>query len=173
MKPILLFLFVFYNCNTFVNIPEPSLDQTTVRSETVCTEVFILWPFCTKDKSKSVLLKGIFNNSTSEKKYFLEFVPDTADTDIPVGISIYIDGTYYNLKKMSTEYVETIKLSSELSAEIMNKLSNAKNNIRISYSNRTTTFNYSMNTSNSEKLSKQAGVILKQMKSVEILKIVK
>lgn len=102
----LSFLFFVINCNSLQVIPEPNLEQVTVKSETICTEFTWYWPFCTRGKAKSLMIKGVYNNLTGDKKYYLDYHLDMLDTDLPVGLSINIDGTYYNLKKVSTDYTD-------------------------------------------------------------------
>ena len=43
--------------------------------------------------------KGSLLHNTGDKKFYLDYHLDMLDTDLLVGISINLDGTYYNLKK--------------------------------------------------------------------------
>lgn len=168
-----LILIQFIHCSSTDLVQEPTLDQSTVQSETVCTEFVWYMPFCTKNKPKSVLFKGVFQNTSLEKKYYIDYVLDNSDIDIPVGLSIQIDGTFYNLKKMATDYVDVFKITSEISEEVLNKLVSSRNNFVISYSSRRDTFNYKLSDSKSKQLADQADFVLKKMKSVGKMKIMK
>ncbi len=169
----ILILIQLITCSSPDLIQEPTLDQTTIHSETVCTELVWYSPFCSKNKPKSVSFKGVFQNTSFEKKYFLDYVLDNSDIDIPLGLSIQIDGTFYNLKKMATDYVDIFKITSEISEDVLIKIVSSKNNFVISYSSRKDTFNYQLTDSKSKQLAEQADFILKKMKSVGKMKIMK
>lgn len=166
-------IFFSFNCNSFQVIPEPNLDQVTVKSETVCTEFTWYWPFCTKGKAKSLMVKGIYNNSTGDKKYFLDYHLDMLDTDLPVGLSLNIDGTYYNLKKVSTDYTDILKLESELTQEVISKINSARSNLGFSYSNRKDTMNFNLSAGESRDLRNQLNEVVKKINAQEKLKIIK
>jgi hypothetical protein len=168
-----LILIQFLFCTSHDLVQEPTLDQTTIQSATICTEFIWYSPFCSKNKPKSVSFKGIYQNTSNEKKYYIDYVLDNSDIDIPVGLSIQIDGTFYNLKKMATDYVDIFKITSEIPEEILNKIVNSKNHFVISYSSRRDTFNYSLSDSKSKDLANEAEHILKKMKSVSKMKIMK
>lgn len=174
MRPKNLFLFVLLvllNCSSFEVIPEPNLTQITVKSKSVC----LTWnwhPFCVDSKPNSLMIKGVFNNNTGEKKYYLEYYTDSFDTDLPVGVSLKVDGIYYNLKKVFTEYTETLKVTSELNEEVINKLLNTKNNLHLSYSNRKQTFNFELSSGKSNSLIENMKDVQKKTLSLEKLKIV-
>lgn len=172
-----IFLFLLFlavtRCSSTKLVPEPSLDQVSFKSETICTEFVWYSPFCFEHKSRSIQLKLIVNNTSLEKRFLLDYIIDSADTDLPVGISIQIDGTYYNLKKMGTDYVDILKLSSELTPDILNKIISSRSDFIISYSSRKETFNYSLSSSNSSKLRNESKEILDKSKSFSKLNIVK
>ncbi|MBK8399331.1 MAG: hypothetical protein IPL26_29330 [Leptospiraceae bacterium] len=161
------------NCNSLQVIPEPNLDQVTVKSETICTEFTWYSPFCTMGKAKSLMIKGIYYNSTGDKKYALVYHLDMLDTDLPVGLSIYLDGTYYNLKKVSTDYTDIVKLESELSPEVITKIIESKKNLFLSYSNRKDTLNFGLSDRESRALSSQLNEVVKKINEQEKMKIVK
>ena len=102
-KILTLFCFLIMSCSSLQVIPEPTLDLVSVKSSSFCP-TWNWHPFCVETKPNSIFFTGTLNNSTSEKRYFLEYFQDSFDTDIPIGVSLKIDGTYYVLKKVSTEY---------------------------------------------------------------------
>ncbi|MCX7998956.1 MAG: hypothetical protein N3A69_08405 [Leptospiraceae bacterium] len=167
-----IFLLIsFIRCSSFEVIPEPNLTQITVKSKTVC----LTWnwhPFCVDTKPNSLMIKGVLNNNTGEKKYYLEYYTDTFDTDLPVGVSLKIDGVYYNLRKVFTEYTETLKVTSELTEDVVNKLINTKNNISLSYSNRRSTLNFDLSSGKTSSLIDNMKDVQKKVLSLEKLKIV-
>jgi hypothetical protein len=166
-------LFFLISCNSFQVIPEPNLEQVTVKSETVCTEVPWYSPFCTKGKSRSLMIKGVYNNLTGDKKYYLDYYLDILDTDLPVGLSLNLDGTYYNLKKMSTDYTDILSIESELNPEVISKINAVKNDILISYSNRKNTLNFALSAGDTKKFLTQLNEVTKRIAAQEKLKIVK
>lgn len=168
----LLFVFVLFQCTSIQVIPEPNLNQVTVKSEPICTAFTWYWPFCTNGKAKSFLIKGIYNNLNAEKKFFLDYHLDMLDTDLPVGISVNIDGVYYNLKKVSTDYSEILKIESELNSDVISKMNSAKNNLSFSYSNRKDTFNFALSSGETKEFIKQLGEVVKRTNAQEKLKIV-
>lgn len=171
MRHTLLILLLIIKCSSFEVIPEPNLTQTTVKSQSVC----LTWnwhPFCVDTKPNSLIIKGILNNNTGEKKYYLEYYTDSFDTDLPVGVSLKIDGVYYNLRKAITEYTDTLKITSELNDEVISKLLNTKNNLSLSYSNRRNTFNFELSSGKSAKLVENMREVQKKLLSLEKLKIV-
>ena len=173
-KILLFLLFLIVSaCSSTKLIPEPSLDQVSFKSETICTEFVWYSPFCFDNKSRSIQLKLVVNNTSLEKKFYLDYVIDSADTDLPVGISIQIDGTYYNLRKMGTDYIDILKLSSELTPEVLNKIVSSKTDFIISYSSRKETFNYTLSSSNSTKLRNESKELLDKSKSFSKLNIIK
>lgn len=166
-------LFFLNGCAGIQVVPEPNLEQVTVYSETICSETPWYSPFCTKGKSRSFMIKGIYNNSNGDKKYYLDYYLDLLDTDLPVGLSLYLNGTYYNLKKMSTDYSDILNIESELSSEVISKLNSVKSEIQISYSNRRNTTNFYLSSSDSKKLISQINEVIKKISDQEKLKIVK
>lgn len=171
VKTLFLVLFLLIRCSSLEVIPEPNLTQITVKSQTVC----LTWnwhPFCVDTKPNSLMIKGVLNNNTGERKYYLEYYTDTFDTDLPVGVSLKIDGVYYNLRKVFTEYTETLKVTSELNEEVVKKLLNTKNNLSLSYSNRRNTLNFELSSRKSTSLIENLRDVQKQLLSLERLKIV-
>lgn len=169
---ILSNLFFFVYCNSFQVIPEPNLEQVTVKSETICTEFTWYWPFCTRGKAKSLMIKGVYNNNTGDRKFYLDYHLDMLDTDLPVGLSLNLDGTYYNLKKVSTDYTDIVKLESEISPEVINKINSSKNNFAFSYSNRKDTLNFALSSGETKEFVKQLNDVVKRINAQDKLKIV-
>ena len=118
------------------------------------------------------MIKGVYNNLTGDKKYYLDYHLDMLDTDLPVGLSLNIDGTYYNLKKVSTDYTDIVKLESEISSEVISKVNSAKNNFMLSYSNRTDTHNFTLRSGDTKEFAKQLNEVIKRVVAQEKLKIV-
>jgi hypothetical protein len=166
------FLVLVLGCSSLEVIPEPNLNQITVKSEPLC----LSWnwhPFCVVSKPNSIQLIGVFNNSTLEKKYFLDYYLDSFDTDLPVGVSLKVDGVYYNLRKSATDYVDTLKISSELSEEVVTKLKATKNSISLSYSSRKNTLNFDFSSRQTDKFIQDLTELTNKTTNLQKLKIVK
>jgi hypothetical protein len=166
------FLLGQIHCSSFDVIPEPTLNQTTVKSSTVC----LTWnwhPFCMEGKPNSLVVRGILNNGSSEKKFYLEYYLDSFDTDLPVGVSLKVDGVYYNLRKAATDYADTLKITSEVSEDALSKLKATKNPISLSYSNRKNTLNFDLSSGDSQKLIDNLNDVVTKLNSLQKLKIVK
>lgn len=170
---VLFLLFILTQCTSKQIIPEPSLEQVTFKSSTVCPVVSWWWPFCSDGKANSLQIRAIYNNQTGDKKYILDYYLDSFDTDLPVGVSLGIDGTYYNLKKIATDYAEILKLSSELSPEVMTKLNSSSSKILMSYSNRKNTLNFTLSESSSNSLRNNLKDVTKSVNAQDKLRIVK
>jgi hypothetical protein len=169
----ILFIFTVH-CSSITVIPEPNLEQYTVKSSTVCFSFRWYAPFfCWDAQPNSILLKGIYNNNSGEKKYYLDYYLDNFDTDFPVGVSLKIDGTFYNLRKVQTDYSDTLRIRSEINEELIGKLKSYSGNLLLSYSNRSTTTNYELSSGESESILKNAKEVFDKLSSVSKMKIVK
>ena len=98
---------------------------------------------------------------------------DSFDTDIPIGISLKIDGTYFVLKKVSTEYSNSMKLRSELSEDMIKNISSTNQTISLSYSNRKSSLNFDLSTSETEKLKSNLRDVVEKINSMQKLKIIR
>jgi hypothetical protein len=171
-KILTLFCFLVMSCSSLQVIPEPTLDLVSVKSSSFCP-TWNWHPFCVETKPNSIFFTGTLNNSTSEKRYYLDYFQDSFDTDIPIGISLKIDGTYYVLKKISTEYSYSMKLRSEISEEMIKILSNTNQPISLSYSNRKSSLNFDLTMSETEKVKNNLREVVEKINSMQKLKIIR
>lgn len=171
---ILLFIILIFqiNCNSSQVNLEPNLDSISVRSETFCP-TWNWHPFCVESKPNSIVFIGVLNNTTGDRRYFIDYYLDSFDTDIPVGLSLRIEGTFYNLKKVATEYSEALKLRSEISEEVGRLLVSGNQPIVISYSNRKKTMNFELNESETNSIRKKYQSVRDTLGSQERMKISK
>lgn len=159
-------------CHSMEVIPEPNLNQYTVKSPPVCLK----WnwhPFCLESKPNSLMVRSTLNNTSGDYKYFLDYYLDSFDSDIPIGVSLKIDGIYYNLKKTQTDYTDTLKISSELTEEVATKIISTKKTILLSYSNRKVTLNFDLSSSDTETLQSYVKEVTQKTTSLQKMKIVK
>ncbi len=162
----------FTQCHSMEVIPEPNLSQYTVKSAPVCLK----WnwhPFCLESKPNSLIVRSTLNNTTGDYRYFLDYYLDSFDSDIPIGISLKIDGTYYNLKKTQTDYTDTLKITSELTEEVVAKLIATKKTVLLSYSNRKVTLNFDLSSSDTETLQSYVKEVTEKTTSLQKMKIVR
>jgi hypothetical protein len=172
LKILTLFCFLVMSCSSLEVIPEPTLDLVSVKSSSFCP-TWNWHPFCVEAKPNSIFFTGTLNNSTSEKRYYLDYFLDSFDTDIPIGISLKIDGTYFVLKKVSTEYSNSMKLRSELSEDMIKNISSTNQTISLSYSNRKSSLNFDLSTSETEKLKSNLRDVVEKINSMQKLKIIR
>ncbi|EQA37944.1 putative lipoprotein [Leptospira inadai serovar Lyme str. 10] len=112
-------------------IAEPVIEQTSLRSGPICISSW----FCSGGRSGSLNFKGILNNRSGEKTLFLEYYVSSFEESFPLGVSIKLDQTWHNLRKVSTEYGDTLRLVSMLPIEVADKIQSAKE-IEFSFSSR-------------------------------------
>lgn len=168
----LIFLFFQVNCNSYQVILEPNLDSISVKSDTFCP-TWNWHPFCLEAKPNSIVFSGSMNNSTGEKRYFLEYYLDSFDTDIPIGLSVRLEGIYYNLKKVSTDYSEALKLRSEISEDVAKLFLSSSQSIVISYSNRKRTINFELSEKDSKTIRGNFQSVRDALSSQQRMKIAK
>ncbi|MCB1177889.1 MAG: hypothetical protein KDK36_09950 [Leptospiraceae bacterium] len=167
----ILLLFFLANCHSLEVIPEPNLTQFTIKSKPICLK----WnwhPFCLETKPNSLTIRGILENSNLEHKIYLDYYLDSYDSDIPVGVSLLIDGTYYNLRKAGTEYTDTLKIRSEISEDIVKKIQKTKKTISMSYSNRKETLNFEFSSGETDDFKNYLKEVTDKIKSLKKMKIV-
>ena len=173
LKKIITGLFVAilfsFSCSSLYVIREPVLERTTVQSGPVC---FSLFSFCHEGSSNSVIIKGVVENNSGIKNYYLIYNLKNFETEFPVGVSLNLDGLYYNLKKTSTDYSEYVSVSSELSSDFLDKILSSKK-ISLSYSNRTDTINIDFSGREHRNFLKNIQKVKESLFSAEKLNIVK
>ncbi|WP_246047912.1 hypothetical protein [Leptospira ilyithenensis] len=137
-----LLVFSFIGCSSsksFVIQHEPSLEQITAESEETCIGsrlYFFSGRPCIK-------LKGEKDNNSGVTQYFLRYEIGSFDVDLALGTSLKIGDTWFNLKKSSTDYSNTIVVSSLLESEVLNAIANGRSFV-VSYTNRAKTENYTL-----------------------------
>ncbi len=171
-KILSLVSFLMVSCSSLQVIPEPTLDMISVKSSSFCP-TWNWHPFCVESKPNSIYFMGTLQNSTSEKKYYVDYYLDSFDTDLPVGFSFKIDGTYYILKRVSTDYADSLKLRSELSDDIIKLLSSTNQPVSISYSNRKATLNFDLSMRETEKVKMKLRDVVEKIQSSSKLKIIR
>lgn len=143
-----------------------------MKSEPVCP-TWNWHPFCLNSKPNSVNLYGVLNNTSGEKKYFLDYYLDSFDTDIPVGISLKLNNAYYVLRKTHTDYTDAIKIRSELGEDLVKAISENQSDLVLSYSSRVDTINLEFSKRQSENFRSSMLDVVKQIESLEKMKIIK
>ncbi|WP_246028081.1 hypothetical protein [Leptospira fletcheri] len=138
------------------SLAEPVIEQTTLRSSPVC---IFSW-FCSPGRSGALNFKGVLNNRTGEKPLFLEYYVSSFEESFPIGVSLKLDQTWHNLRKVTTDYGETLRLVSILPPEVADKIMAAKE-IEFSFSSREHTVTKSLGSGDSENLKQQ----LKELKT--------
>lgn len=121
---------------TLVIVPEPVVDQVSVKSPEICLDS-ILWIF---DRNPCLEIKGVRDNTTLQKRLMLVYKLSSFDVEFPMGLSLSIDGEFYNLTKISTEYGDTLEMVSDLPISLTQSIAKAKS-ITVSYTNRKHTIN--------------------------------
>ncbi|EPE86227.1 hypothetical protein [Leptospira noguchii] len=120
--------------------PEPALEQVVFHSESFCYGFHF---FCSEGDSKSLNFRGVFKNLNSEKTIFLDYYLSSFEVSFPIGVSLRLDGTWFNLRKVGTEYSDSVKISSTVSAEVADKILQTKE-IIFSFSSREKTANQNL-----------------------------
>ncbi|XDD51997.1 hypothetical protein AB3N59_10465 [Leptospira sp. WS92.C1] len=138
---IILTVFLsFISCSSTSvrQIPEPALEQVLFTTDSLCPGFHI---FCFSGDTKSIGFRGIYKNSNSEKNLYLEYYLSSFEVSFPIGVSLKLDGTWFNLRKTGTDYSESMRISSLIPADIVDKILNAKE-ITFSFSSRDKTANH-------------------------------
>lgn len=166
-------LIVLVSCQSFEVIPEPVLHRTMVISEATCLN-FKWWNplswFCYAEKPMSLSIRASVDNENQQIAYFLDYFVDDFELDLPIGVSIKLDNTYYNLKKSSIDYVETIKITNKISADILQLATRAKS-ITFNYTNRNRSYDIELSKGTRDELAIAIKELIKQAKSIQKMTI--
>ncbi|MBM9547119.1 hypothetical protein JWG40_08840 [Leptospira sp. 201903074] len=167
---IFLTFLVFVSCGgtkAYVVTPEPTLEQQTAISKDLCLQRYV-WVF--PGKRPCVYFKAERDNSTGLVQYFLLYEIGTFDVDLPIGVSLKLGDTWYNLKRTNTDYSDTIVISSAISSEIIPKVGESQN-IGISYTNRKETFNFQLSSSQTASFQSNLSKLIRTIESEPKLNI--
>jgi hypothetical protein len=146
---VLLLIISFASCgksSSLEVIPEPVVDQISVSSPEICLDSYV-WII---SANPCLSLKGEKDNTRLNSRIRLIYEVDRFDVEFPVGLSLKLDNTYYNLIRVGTEYGSSLQLVSELPEGLVPTILGAKE-ISISYTNRKDTFNTKLSSSQAEK----------------------
>ncbi|MDF3819009.1 hypothetical protein P3G55_03810 [Leptospira sp. 96542] len=164
---LVLFVVSCSSSKTFQVVPEPVLDQQSVISDEVCLRSFVFF-----DRRPCVYFRAEKDNATGQIQYFLLYEIGNFDVDLPLGVSMKLGDSWYNLKKTNTDYSDTIVVTSAVSAEIIPKINESKQ-IIISYTNRKETLNYNLNASRVASLQSNLTKLFRAIESNPKLNIIK
>lgn len=133
-------LFAGIGCSSGDSIrrtPEPALEQVLFNSDSFCPGFHL---FCFDGDTRSLSFRGVFKNSTSEKSIFLDYYLSSFEVSFPIGVSLKLDGDWFNLRKVGTDYSDSVRISSFVPTEVADKIIHAKE-IAFSFSSREKTIN--------------------------------
>jgi len=147
---------------------EPTIEQLTAESEEICLKQ-TLYFFARKP---CINFKGEKDNNTGIVQYYFRYEIGTFDVDLPLGTSLKLGDTWYNLKKSGTNYSETIRINSSLSPEVLSAITNASR-IEVSYTNRSHTENFILNDSQASKFKEGFVKIQRLLESEKKMTILK
>ncbi|XDD52684.1 hypothetical protein AB3N62_09270 [Leptospira sp. WS4.C2] len=167
---IFLTFLVFVSCSgtkAYVVTPEPTLDQQTAISKDLCLQRYV-WVF--PGKRPCVYFKAERDNTSGLVQYFLLYEIGTFDVDLPIGVSLKLGDTWYNLKRTNTDYSDTIVISSAVSPELIPKVGESQN-IGISYTNRKETFNYQLSSGQTASFQTNLSKLIRTIESEPKLNI--
>ncbi|WP_205872841.1 hypothetical protein [Leptospira kmetyi] len=117
--------------------PEPALEQVLFNSDPLCPGFHL---FCSNGDTKSLSFRGVFKNPSSEKTLYLDYFLSSFEVSFPIGVSLKLDGTWFNLRKVGTDYSDSMRISSLVPPDVAEKILNAKE-ITFSFSSREKTTN--------------------------------
>lgn len=165
----LVFFFQFCSSGSKLELqPEPVLDQISADSEELCLKWKILW----SGGYPCIKFRGIKENTTGKLNYSLRYEVGTFDVDLPLGMSVKLGDTWYNLTKLDSEYSSTIVYSSRLTPEVIPLFKNASS-ITLSYTTRKKTENIQLSSGQKEALQANLGKLISALESEGKLKIEK
>nr|WP_246057359.1 hypothetical protein [Leptospira gomenensis] len=143
-------VFCFFACSSadVRQVPEPALEQVLFSTEPLCPG-FHVW--CSAGDPKSLSFRGIYKNTNGEKILYLEYFLSSFEVSFPIGVSLRLDGTWFNLRKVGTDYSESMRISSLLPIDVADKIQNAKE-ITLSFSSREKTTNQLLSTGEKNRL---------------------
>ncbi|MCG6152818.1 hypothetical protein [Leptospira bandrabouensis] len=150
----------------YVVTPEPTLEQQSAISKEVCLKKFLL----VFAKRPCVYFKAERDNNSGIVQYFLLYEIGTFDVDLPIGVSLKLGETWYNLKRTNTDYSDTIVITSAISSELIPKVGESQN-IGISYTNRKETTNYTLNSGQTASFQSNLSKLIRTMESEPKLNI--
>ncbi|WP_427854349.1 hypothetical protein [Leptospira tipperaryensis] len=134
---VILFTGISCSSTSVLQTPEPALEQVLFHSEPLCPGFHL---FCSQGDTKSMNFRGVFKNSSGEKSLFLDYYLSSFEVSFPIGVSLKLDGTWYNLRKVGTDYSDSMRISSLIPTELVDRILNAKE-ITFSFSSREKTTN--------------------------------
>nr|WP_207767192.1 hypothetical protein [Leptospira adleri] len=134
-----VFLLSGISCSSanVIQTPEPALEQVLFHSAPLCPGFHL---FCFQGDTKSMNFRGVYKNSSGEKSLFLDYFLSSFEVSFPIGVAVKLDGVWYNLRKVGTDYSDSMRISSSIPAEVADKILNAKE-IVFSFSSREKTTN--------------------------------
>jgi len=147
--------------------PEPVLDQIIAETEEVCLK-FKLWG----GGYPCIRLRGEKDNSTGKTQYSFRYEVGTFDVDLPLGVSLKLGDTWFNLTKLGTDYSSTIVYSSRLAPEVLPIFKKASG-MSVSYTTRKKTENIEFSTKERELLQSQLEKLVQTLESEPKIKIEK
>ncbi|RHX94003.1 hypothetical protein DLM76_13595 [Leptospira yasudae] len=117
--------------------PEPALEQVLFHSDPLCPGFHV---FCSQGDTKSLTFRGVYKNPNGEKTVYLDYFLSSFEVSFPIGVSLKLDGTWFNLRKVGTDYSDSMRISSLVPADVSEKILAAKE-ITFSFSSREKTTN--------------------------------
>ncbi|TGN18414.1 hypothetical protein [Leptospira idonii] len=164
----LVFSLLHCSSNAYSIKPEPTLEQVTSQSEEIC----IGTRFYFFSGRPCISVKGEKDNNSGQVQYYFRYEIGTFDVDLPLGVSLKVGDTWYNLKKSSTDYSNTIVVSSHLPPEVTAAIGSGKSFV-VSYTNRSGTENFPLNGTQVSRLQDNLLKLQKQLESEQKMKIQK
>ena len=152
---------------------EPSLEQITVKSETFCLDFAWYNPFtyfCYEEKPQSLRLRAVMDNRKEEKHFYLDYYLDEYEKELPVGVSIRIGEAYYKLDRAAIDFVDSIKISSEVNESVLKEIEKAEV-LGFSYSNRSNSANYEFKQTEKEELKSRVRYVLETIHKQKKMKV--
>ncbi len=148
--------------------PEPVLDQISADSEELCLK----WKILGTGGYPCIKFRGTKENATGKVSYSLRYEVGTFDVELPVGMSLKLGDTWYNLTKLDTEYSSTIVYSSRLPLDILPIFKSAST-MAISYTTRKKTENIVLSSGQKEALQSNLSKLIQALEAEAKLKIEK
>lgn len=93
----------------------------------------------------------MYKNPSSEKTIYLDYFLSSFEVSFPIGVSLKLDGTWFNLRKVGTDYSDSMRISSLVPPDVADKILNAKE-ITFSFSSREKTTNQILSSGETAKL---------------------
>ncbi len=163
--------YLFLSCSSSMAYKiqhEPTIEQVTVESEEICLKQTLYF----FSRKPCVNFKGEKDNTSGVVQYYFRYEIGTFDVDLPLGTSLKLGDTWYNLKKSGTSYSETIIINSILGPEVLTAITNAQK-MEVSYTNRSHTENFTLSESQSVSLKEGFVKIQRLLESEKKMNILK